>query len=121
MARKFDVIEVDGRTRGPQVRKSLALLMIRRLVAIQIAPFVIKRLEIRQIPSHLPRQPLQPRKYIPDTLPPMETGGCTMKSPESVEWQKIHAAPSHSLRKRAHLMRMVLGYGNRGRRVVFAE
>jgi hypothetical protein len=65
-------------------------------------------------------RPIRPSShYVPDVLPPMETGGCEMRSSECVEWLKIHGAPSRSLKRRAHLMRMIGGFGKT--RVTFAE
>jgi hypothetical protein len=50
------------------------------------------------------------RHYIPDTLPPMETGGCVFQEPDNLVWQLRHAAASRSLKSKARLMRLALGY-----------
>ena len=81
MARKFDVIELDG-SRGPQLKKSVALLLVRRLVAVHVSPFVIRRVPLRACPAVLPRVALVPKSYIPAELPPVEVSAHKFADPE---------------------------------------
>lgn len=67
MARKFSVLEPDG-SKGPQLKKSVALLLVRRQLAVLVAPFLIRKLSLSQQPPELPRHVLagkswQPRSY----------------------------------------------------------
>lgn len=78
MARK---IAVEG---GGHLKKSVAELLVRRLLAVWVVRGVsIRRLPIQEIPFeaasiriHLPARP-----YIPAKMPPVEVGGCHFQGP----------------------------------------
>jgi hypothetical protein len=115
MSKKIGVLDVHQAAQSqPQtfVRKSAAQLLVRRLLAVWVVEnALIQRVAVRaatEIPTG--RGEYAPKHYIPDTLPPMETGGCVFQEPDNLVWQLRHAAASRSLKSKARLMRLALGY-----------
>lgn len=88
MARKISVIGISGTPENCQLKKSVAQMLVRRL----LAEWVIKNLTIRRLAVRSVSLPTAPAPridviYIPDILPPAEVPNCYFKPPSPQPWQ----------------------------------
>jgi hypothetical protein len=74
------------------LKKSVAQILVRRLVAEWVVPGVMIRrltvaapLDIRSCRTHLAEKP-----YVPEKLPPAEVSGCRFREPDSPTWREYH-------------------------------
>lgn len=76
------------------IKKSVAELLVRRLVAEWVVPGVmIRRLTCSSQPLDIRviRPTVAPIvQYIPETLPPAEVSGCYFEEPTSLSWVAYH-------------------------------
>lgn len=96
MARKILVINARGEATPERLKKSIAILLVRRLLADWIEENVsIRRRAIRSFnPAAIPQAP---KHYIPDFLPAVEAN-TKFRLPNSPDWREVHLAASNRLR-----------------------
>jgi hypothetical protein len=106
MSKKITVV---GENR--QIKRSAALTLVRRGAHEWVAFMVsIRARPLREFNPHALPCRQAPKHYIPEELPPMETGGAIFRTPEAESWIEEHMPPTRFLKRRARLMRLALGF-----------
>jgi hypothetical protein len=87
LARK---IAIEGET--VHIKKSIAKLLVRRLLAVWVVQnAIIRRVPVTELSpgalARMPRCALPPKPYIPDDLPPYELPGLKFQLPKGIPTQ----------------------------------
>jgi hypothetical protein len=74
------------------LKKSVAQILVRRLVAEWVIPGVmIRRLNVSAPVDIRSCRVQAPQKaYVPEKLPPAEVSGCRFREPDSATWLEYH-------------------------------
>lgn len=94
MARKIAVLEPHTDCVARHVKKSVAVLMVRRLFwSWEKENEIARILPLRSIPaaarSARPPSESRPRtRYVPDQLPPLQIPGVRFQQPQTEQWQQ---------------------------------
>ena len=91
MARKILVLSVSGHPEREHLKKSVALILVRRLYADWEIPGVsIRRRAIRATRLRSEHGPAIPSRYIPERMPPVDVPGVHFEEPKSATWREQH-------------------------------
>lgn len=101
MARKISVIGISGTPENSQIKKVVAQLLVRRMLAVWIIRNVsIQRVSVREAnPLAAERIQVEWKPYIPETMPPREVGGCKFQEPTDPNWTAILAHSRYRFRR----------------------
>lgn len=72
------------------VKKSVAELLIRRLVARRISKTLIQMVTVRAYVAYSAKVPAVVRWYIPERMPPVDVPGVHFEEPKSPTWREQH-------------------------------
>ena len=93
MARRIGILEsYQQDTDQPErfEKKTVARYLLRKLLAKPISESVIKMLPIRPAEVSSYRLPAEPRRYIPEKMPPLNVPGVYFEEPRSEQWRRDH-------------------------------
>ena len=93
MARKIGILEhyqESSAAPATYVKRSVAALLLRRLLAVRISDHVIQRVKVKQADAMTVRMPIEIRRYVPAKMPPREIPGVFFQEPQSDTWKREH-------------------------------
>lgn len=101
MARKISVIGISGTPENSQIKKVVAQLLVRRMLAVWLVRNVsIQRVSVRAAnPLTVERIRIEWKPYIPENMPPREVGGCKFQEPTDPNWTAILANSLYRFRR----------------------